>query len=94
MAKASKASGKRFPIRDSAALKALAYNVRRLRKARKWSQGELAAEVDLTQDAISLIENGRANPTVLTIEQIADVYGISLPDLFEPQARPLRSKDR
>jgi transcriptional regulator with XRE-family HTH domain len=89
VAKASK-SGKRFPIRDSAALKALAYNVRRLRKTRGWSQGELAAEVDLTQDAISLIENRRANPTVLTIEQIADVYGISLPDLFEPQARQLR----
>lgn len=91
VAKAStKASGNRFPIRDSAALRALAYNVRRLRKARKWSQGELAAEVDLTQDAISLIENRRANPTVLTIEQIADVYGLTLRDLFEPQARPQR----
>lgn len=92
VAKASKAPSKRFPIRDSAAIKALAFNVRRLRKARKWSQGELAAEVDLTQDMISLIENRRGNPTILTIEQIADACGIQVTDLFEVSARPTRSK--
>jgi transcriptional regulator with XRE-family HTH domain len=90
--KAPKVSGKRFPIRDSAALKSLASNVRKLRKARKWTQGDLAAEVDLTQDAVSLIENRRANPTILTIEQIADTYGVTLADLFEAPARPPRSK--
>jgi transcriptional regulator with XRE-family HTH domain len=79
-------------IRDSAAIKALAFNVRKLRKARKWSQGELAAEVDLTQDMISLIENCRGNPTVLTVEQIADKCGIALVDLFEAPARTPRSK--
>jgi transcriptional regulator with XRE-family HTH domain len=92
VAKAAKKSGNRFPIRNSAALKALAFNVKKIRKARKWSQGDLAAEVDLTQDAISLIENGRANPTILTVEQIADACGIPFLDLFEAPARPLRSK--
>ena len=92
VAKAPKVSGKRFPIRDSAAIKALAFNVRKLRKARKWSQDELAAEVDLTQDMISLIENRRSNPTILTIEQIADACGVPLADLFEAPARPPRSK--
>ncbi|MDH2399830.1 helix-turn-helix transcriptional regulator [Bradyrhizobium sp. SSUT18] len=92
MAKASKTSGRRFPIRNSAALKALAANVRKLRTARGWSQDELAAEVDLTQDAISLIENGRANPTILTVEQIAEACGIPFLDLFEAPARSPRSK--
>jgi len=92
VAKASKVFSKRFPIRDSAAIKALAINVRKLRRARKWSQGALAAEVDLTQDMISLIENRRGNPTVLTIEQIADACGVQVADLFEAPARPPRSK--
>jgi transcriptional regulator with XRE-family HTH domain len=94
VAKAAKASSERFPLRKSAALKALAFNVWKLRKARGWSQGDLAAEAGLTQDVISLIENGRANPTVLTVEQIAATYGMTLQDLFEPRARPQRPKDK
>lgn len=95
VAKAAKASGdKRYPIRDSAALHALKFNVRRLRRARGWSQGELAAEVELTQDVISHIENAQLNPTILTVERIADAFGISLSDLFEAPARSPRSKDR
>jgi transcriptional regulator with XRE-family HTH domain len=56
------------------------------------SQDDLAAEVDLAQDVISLIENRRANPTILTIEQIADACGVPVVDLFEAPARPPRSK--
>jgi ribosome-binding protein aMBF1 (putative translation factor) len=89
---APKGFDKRFPTRDSVAVQALAAHVRRLRKAREWSQDQLAAEAGIEQNAVSLIENGRANPTILVIEQIARALSVRLPDLLEPSSRPRRSK--
>jgi transcriptional regulator with XRE-family HTH domain len=71
----SKGFESRFPARTSPAVKALASNVRALRKDRDWSQAKLADEVGVEQNAISLIENGRANPTVVVLEQIAHALG-------------------
>lgn len=85
--------GKRFPTRDSAAVEALARNVRRLRKEKEWSQDHLAAEVEIEQNAVSLIENGRANPTLLVIEGLASALGVSLAELLEPVAKPRRTKN-
>jgi ribosome-binding protein aMBF1 (putative translation factor) len=84
--------GTRFPTRDSAAVKALAANVKKLRKAREWSQDELAAEVGIEQNAVSLIENERANPTLLVIEEIARALGVRLSELLEVPTRARRSK--
>jgi transcriptional regulator with XRE-family HTH domain len=88
---ATKAFSKRFPTRDSVAVETLAANLRKLRKARDWSQAELANRIDVEQNAISLIENGRANPTLLVIEQIALAFDIRLSELLETATRP-RSK--
>jgi ribosome-binding protein aMBF1 (putative translation factor) len=84
--------GERFPTRDSAAVKALAANVKKLRKAREWSQYDLAAEAGIEQNAVSLIENERANPTLLVVEEIARALGVRLPELLETTARARRSK--
>jgi transcriptional regulator with XRE-family HTH domain len=83
--------GERFPARNSAGAKILASNVRRIRKERGWTQDRLAAEINVEQAAISLIENGRANPTLLTIESIAKVLSVGLGDLFQSSSR-LRRK--
>ena len=62
---------------------ALASNVRRLRVARGLTQGELAAAlVDVQQPAISHIENGRANPSLLFLENLAAGLGVPLVELF------------
>lgn len=81
---------KRFPARESAAIRALATNVRRLRKAREWSQDQLAGELKIEQNAVSLLENGRSNPTILMVEQIARVFEVQLPELLDNVA----GKDR
>ena len=86
--------GKRFPARNSAVAKTLASNIRRLRKAREWTQDNLAAEAEVEQAAISLIENGRANPTLLMLENIARALEISVVELLESHSRPRRSKDK
>jgi transcriptional regulator with XRE-family HTH domain len=74
---------KRFPKRDSPVAKALARNVRRLRKAKDWTQDELAAKLKVEQVAVSLIENARANPTLQTLEDIAACLGVKFIELFE-----------
>lgn len=74
---------KRFPTRESAAIRGLAANVRRLRKAREWSQDHLAGELDIEQNAVSLLENGRSNPTILLVEQIARVFEVRLSELLD-----------
>lgn len=64
---------------------ALAYNVRRLRRQRRWSQERLAAEAgDLRQGLISDIELAKANPTLTTLEFIAGALGVTVRDLLKP----------
>lgn len=73
----------RFPTRSSQVAKALARNVRRLRKDRGWTQDEFAAKLKVEQMAISLIENNRANPTLEMLEAIAACLGVKFVDLFD-----------
>jgi transcriptional regulator with XRE-family HTH domain len=75
-------------------VKALSRNVRRLRKDKGWSQDQLAAEVGVEQNAISLIENARANPTLLAIESIADALNTRLSELLEAPPRARRKAAR
>jgi transcriptional regulator with XRE-family HTH domain len=74
---------KRFPSRSSHIAKALAQNVRRYRRDKGWTQGDLAAKLDIEQMAVSLIENCRANPTLETLEAMAACFGVRFADLFE-----------
>ncbi|WP_081334827.1 MULTISPECIES: helix-turn-helix transcriptional regulator [Bradyrhizobium] len=76
----------RFPERTSQTAKALARNVRKLRKSKGWSQGQLASRLEVEQTAVSLIENCRANPTLATLEALASSLGVRFVELFE--ARP------
>jgi transcriptional regulator with XRE-family HTH domain len=85
--------GERFPARDSAVAKALASNIRRLRKERGWTQEDLAAETEVEQAAISLIENRRANPTLLMLEAIARALDVAFVELFAVPVRQRRTKE-
>ncbi len=73
---------RRFPVQNSQVAKELARNVRRLRKLKGWTQDELAAKLRIEQMAVSLIENGRSNPTLQTLEAIAECLDVRLVDLF------------
>jgi|SRR4051794_19958283 ribosome-binding protein aMBF1 (putative translation factor) len=82
---------KRFKTRPSAVVQALALNIVRLRKARDWSQEALAGECGLEQQVISLLENGRANPTLMLVESLALAFGVPFVELFEARPRLRRS---
>jgi transcriptional regulator with XRE-family HTH domain len=66
-----------------AARDALARNLRRLRVARRWSLGDLAAATGAGKATLSAIENGRANPTVETLASLAGALEVDLPALLE-----------
>jgi transcriptional regulator with XRE-family HTH domain len=51
---------------------------------RRWSQASLAAQAGITQAAVAKIENGQANPTLKTIEQLATALDVHLVELLGP----------
>jgi len=61
----------------------LGANVRRVRQRAGLTQADLAQRAGLAQPAISLIEAGQANPTVQTLQQLADALGCPLADLLK-----------
>jgi transcriptional regulator with XRE-family HTH domain len=62
---------------------ALARNLRRLRVARRWSLGDLAAATGTGKATLSAIENARANPTVETLATLAGALEVDVSALLE-----------
>lgn len=56
-------------------------NLRKFRKSKKVSQTELADYVGISQRTISHYENGSAEPSLITLCQIADYLQTTLDDL-------------
>lgn len=62
--------------------------VRRLREAKAWSQTKLAADAGMGVSGISQIETGARNPSVATLQRIAEALGVGVGDLFGRDAQP------
>ena len=63
--------------------KKLGENLKRLRLKKKLSQGDLSKSLGVDRAYISNIENGRMNPTLSTLEKIANALGISSSELLK-----------
>ena len=53
-----------------------------LRKARNWTQEELADRVGVTRQTIISLENGRYNASLLLAHKIAVYFGLTIEDVF------------
>ncbi len=62
----------------------LGENVKRLREARGLSPDELAEAAKLSRQGLWLIETGRSNPRIDTIQRLATVLGVGVGDLYLP----------
>lgn len=62
-------------------LKILGLNIKFERMKKGLSQEELAELVDISRTAVSFIETGRQNPTVLKIIDIAKALDVDINDL-------------
>lgn len=61
----------------------LGQNLKRIRTRKKMSQGDIARALEVHRAYISGIENGKRNPTLATIQRLADALGVSAIDLLK-----------
>jgi transcriptional regulator with XRE-family HTH domain len=61
-------------------------NVRDLREKRGWTQERLAEKSGFSQQYISGLEQGRRNPTVVSVFELAQALGVTPVDLLSPDA--------
>ena len=67
----------------------IARNVVRLRTDQRLSIGELARRASLSKQTLSIIERGRANPTIGTLTSIADALGTTVRHLIIESGSPV-----
>lgn len=63
--------------------KKLGQNLKKARVKKKLSQGALARLLEVDKGYISNIENGKKNPTLATIQRLAEALGISADELLK-----------
>ena len=61
----------------------LAKNLKRIRTAKKLSQGAIGRKLNFHRAYISGIEHGKRNPTLATIQKLADALGVSADELLK-----------
>jgi DNA-binding XRE family transcriptional regulator len=59
-----------------------AFNIKKLRIQRGWSQKQVAEQLKVSQNAYSKWENSKADLSFSRLSQLADLYGISVTDLI------------
>lgn len=64
--------------------------LKRLRMINSLTQEELASRADLTKGYISQLENDTTCPSIATLKDIVDVFGISMQEFF---AEPAKRED-
>jgi transcriptional regulator with XRE-family HTH domain len=64
--------------------KTVGLNVRKARLRQGLSQGEIAERSGFSQQYLSELENGKRNPTVITLFEIAAAMGVDVHTLLLP----------
>lgn len=57
-------------------------NLKRLRELKKLSQKEVSANSNVPQGQYSRIENGKVEPSISTLEKLANVFEVSITEFF------------
>ncbi len=61
----------------------LGRNLKRIRKEKDISQGDIVRSLGMDRAFISNIENGKTNPTLATIAKLAKAIGVSVGELMK-----------
>jgi transcriptional regulator with XRE-family HTH domain len=61
----------------------LGRNLKRIRKEKSISQGDIVRSLGMDRAFISNIENGKTNPTLATIAKLAKALGVPIGDLIK-----------
>ena len=55
-----------------------------LRAERAWTQADLARRVGVSRQSINAIETGKFDPSLPVAFRLADLFGLSIEDVFTP----------
>jgi putative transcriptional regulator len=55
-----------------------------LRDKQGWSQGDLAAQLDVSRQTVNAIETGKYDPSLPLAFRIAKLFKLSIESIFEP----------
>lgn len=58
------------------------YSLKELREKNKLTQKDVADELEMNKNYISMLENGIRNPSDKTKKQLAELYKCSIVDIF------------
>ena len=61
--------------------------LRLLRAERNWSQQNLAQRLDVSRQSVNAIETGRYDPSLPLAFRIAELFGLSIEEVFESPSR-------
>jgi len=61
----------------------LGANLKKIRTKKGISQGDIARELEVSRGFVSTIENGKTNPTLLTISKLAKALGVPSDELLK-----------
>jgi len=61
----------------------LGQNLKKIRTKKGISQGDISRKLNMDRGYISNVENGKKNPTLNTLEKIADALGVGIDDLIK-----------
>ena len=64
-------------------------NIKKLRKQRGFTQGQLAERSGLSERYVSEVERGVANPRLMSLKDLANGLDVSVPDLFIFENSPM-----
>ena len=59
-----------------------------LRAARKWSQADVANQLDVSRQTINAIETGRYDPSLPLAFKIAALFSVHIEEIFLPGDTP------
>ena len=86
-----------MPVSETHVLRLLAERMKALRRAKEWSQEQLAEHSTMQRSYLADLERGNRNPSVRTLLKIANALGVTVPALFEepgPDRPRTTAKDR
>lgn len=69
--------------KDKKYLKRVGKNISKFRKAKKLTQEDVCTELEMDKPYLSSIENGRQNPTLLTLKKLADAMGVETKEFLD-----------
>jgi transcriptional regulator with XRE-family HTH domain len=81
-----------LPVSETNVLRLLAERIKALRRAKDWSQEQLAERAAIQRSYLADLERGHRNPSVRTLVKIANALAVPLPTLFQEPARAGRER--